>query len=80
MGSLVGIPEVLEKFWNVISKHIIHRLYHLGLDFLKLVEAIPTQDLFEVIHIREIPCRKMVFPLHLFHQTAVVQSMKITWK
>jgi len=72
MGSLVWVPEVLEKFWNVISKHIIHGLYHLGLDLLELVEAIPAQDLFEVLHIRKISRRKMVFPLHLFHQTAVV--------
>lgn len=72
MGSLVWVSEVLEKFWNVISKHIIHGLYHLGLDLLKLVEAIPAQDLFEVFHIRKISQRKMVFPLHLFHKTAVV--------
>jgi len=79
-GSLIWVPEVLEKFRNVVPKHIIHCLYHLGFDFLKLVEAIPTQDLFEVLHVGEIPCRKMVFPLHLFHQTAVVvQTIKITW-
>ena len=79
-GSLIWVPEVLEKFRNVVPKHIIHCLYHLGLDFVKLVEAIPTQDLFEVLHVGEIPCWKMVFPLHLFHQTAVVvQTMKITW-
>jgi hypothetical protein len=72
MGSLVWVSEVLEKFRNVISKHIIHGLYHLGLHLLKLVKAVPAQHLFEVLHVRKISRRKMVFPLHLFHQTAVV--------
>jgi hypothetical protein len=70
--SLVWVPEVLEKFRNIVSKHIINCLYHLGLDLLKIVEAVTAQNLFEMLNIREISWWNMVFPLHLLHQTAVV--------
>lgn len=67
--SLVWVPEVFEEFWNVVSKHIIHRLYHLGFDLLKPVDAIPTQDISEVLDVREISCWKMMLPLYLLPQT-----------
>lgn len=70
--SLVRVPEVLEKLRDVVAEHVVHRLDHLGLHLLELVNAVPAQCFSEVLHVREISCGEMMFPLHLFQQTPVI--------
>jgi hypothetical protein len=41
----------------------------LSFSFSKLIDAVPTQHLFEMLHVREVSGREMVFPLHLFHMS-----------
>lgn len=62
---LIGIPEVLEEVWDVVSEHVVHRLDHLRLQLLELVDAVAAQNLFEVLYAGEIPRRQMELSLDL---------------
>lgn len=68
LSSLVGVPEVLEELGDVVREHVVHRLHHLGLELLELVDAVPTKHLLEVLHVWEVTGGEMVLPLNLLHQ------------
>lgn len=65
---VVGISEVLQELWNVITKHVIYSLYHFRLQLFKLVDAVTGQNLSEVLNIWEITWRQVELPLNLKKQ------------
>jgi hypothetical protein len=65
-SSLVRVAEVLQELRDVVREHVVHRLHHLGLDLLELVDAVRGQHLFEVLDVGEVAGWKMVLPLDLF--------------
>ncbi|XBH91159.1 hypothetical protein VPH35_082620 [Triticum aestivum] len=65
-SSLVEVAEVLEEVRDVVREHVVHGLHHLGRDLLKLVDAVPSQHLLQVLHIEEVARQKVVLPLDLF--------------
>lgn len=40
--SFIWVSKVLEKVWDVVSKHIINSLYHLWFQLLELVDTVTT--------------------------------------
>jgi hypothetical protein len=57
-----------------VSEHVVHRLHHLRLQLLELVDAVPAQHLLEVLDVGEVSGGEMVFPLHLLHRTTSISQ------
>lgn len=57
-----------------MSEHVVHRLHHLRLQLLELVDAVPAQHLLEVLDVGKVSGGEMVFPLHLFHRTTSISQ------
>jgi len=55
--SLIRIFGILQELRDLMAKHLIDGLYHLGLQPFKITDVVTPQDLLELMDVGNITCR-----------------------